>query len=176
MRKTAILISLSFLFTSCTNQNQPTTQATNSNLSVQRSNDSLVVSSHSTERSATPVSPMSPSSSSSQAGNSPMAKAIDVSEMTANIEKSEKAYKANSNDPKAKSELADAYFARAFSLTEASQYRAALGHYRKGLKLNPNAKEAKSMHDRIISIFQSINREPPKEGEEPPPMPFDKKA
>jgi hypothetical protein len=28
------------------------------------------------------------------------------------------------------------------------------------------------MHDQIISIFASIKREPPKEGEEPAPMPF----
>jgi hypothetical protein len=59
-------------------------------------------------------------------------------------------------------------------LTDAAQYRAALGDFRKGLKLNPNDTKAKAMHDRIISIFASIGREPPKEGEEPAPMPFNK--
>lgn len=103
-----------------------------------------------------------------------MAKAIDVTEMTADIEKAEKAYKAKTSDEKTKNALAETYFVRAFALTEAAQYRAALGDFRKGLKLNPSAKEAKEMHDRIISIFQSINREPPKEGEEPLPLPFKK--
>ncbi len=98
-----------------------------------------------------------------------MARAVDVSQMTADIEKAEKEYKQN---PKVKGALAQAYFGRAFALTEAAQYRAALGDFRKGLKLNPNDEDAKAMHDQIISIFKSINREPPKEGEEPTPLPL----
>lgn len=105
-----------------------------------------------------------------------MERPIDVNETTANIEKAEKAYKAKSGDAKLRDALAETYFQRAFALTEAAQYRAALGDFRKGLKLNPNAEEAKKMHDRILEIFKSINREPPKEGEEPAPLPFDKKA
>lgn len=104
-----------------------------------------------------------------------MAKAIDVSQMTAAIEKADKEAKAKPNDAKAKNALAEAYFVRAFALTEAAQYRSALGDFRKGLKLNPNNEDAKQMHDQIISIFQSIGREPPKEGEEPPPMPIEGK-
>ena len=99
-----------------------------------------------------------------------MARAIDVSEMTAKIEKADKELKAKPADAKTKENLAAAYFERAFALTEAAQYRAALGDFRKGLKLNPNNKEAKDMHDQIIGIFKSIGREPPKEGEEPPPL------
>ena len=102
-----------------------------------------------------------------------MAKAIDVEEMTADIEKAEKAYKQN---PKAKEDLAKAYFVRATALTGAAQYRAALGDYRKGLKLNPSDEEARKMHDQILSIFKSIGREPPKEGEEPKPLPFKKES
>ncbi len=103
-----------------------------------------------------------------------MAKSIDVAEMTAEIEKSEKAFKQNPKDEKAKDALAQSYFERAFALTDAAQYRAALGDFRKGLKLSPNDQEAKNMHDEILRIFASINREPPKEGEEPKPMPFEK--
>lgn len=103
-----------------------------------------------------------------------MAKAIDVSQMTAAIEKADKTLKSKPNDAKARNELAEAYFARAFALTEAAQYRSALGDFRKGLKLNPGNADARQMHDQIISIFQSINREPPKEGEEPPPLPVSK--
>ncbi|MEJ7701898.1 MAG: hypothetical protein WKF71_19980 [Pyrinomonadaceae bacterium] len=68
--------------------------------------------------------------------------------------------------------MAKALFVRAFALTEAAQYRAALGDFRKGLKLSPNDQAAQKMHDEIIRIFESINREPPKEGEEPKPLPF----
>ena len=183
MNKIIVSFALCFAgfgFSACAAQNatQVSTSSSNANIVVQQSNDSAVVSSHSTARNGAPPlnSVNSASPPSSAAGNSPMAKAIDVSEMTAAIEKAEKGYKGKQNDSKAKDALAEAYFVRAFALTEAAQYRAALGDFRKGLKLNPNAKEAKEMHDRIIEIFQSINRQPPKEGEEPPPLPFEKKA
>jgi tetratricopeptide (TPR) repeat protein len=186
MKKTAILIVLSLAVAGCNNSAQtatdappPATQQSNANLTAQRTGNMMTVSSHS-EKSPTPASaPRAansavPSSSSSSAGNSPMAKGIDVTEMTAAIEKAEKAYKAKADDEKAKNALAEAYFVRAFALTEAAQYRAALGDFRKGLKLNAEAPEARKMHDQIISIFQSINRDPPKEGEEPAPIPFKK--
>jgi tetratricopeptide (TPR) repeat protein len=105
-------------------------------------------------------------------GNSPMARAIDVTAMNADIQKAEKKFEKEPKDAQAKKDLAHAYFVRAFALTEAAQYRAALGDFRKGLKLDPDDEDAKNMHDQIISIFKSIEREPPKEGEEPPPMPF----
>ncbi len=185
MSKTIVSFGLCFTacgFLACAAQNSTQVStpplASNANVAVQKTNDSAAISSHSTARSgATPaVNSVNPASSPSSAGNSPMAKAIDVMEMTASIEKAEKVFKGKPNDSKAKDTLAEAYFVRAFALTEAAQYRAALGDFRKGLKLNPNAAEAKEMHDRIISIFQSINREPPQEGKEPPPLPFDKKS
>ena len=104
-----------------------------------------------------------------------MQKGVDVSEMTAAIEKAEKEFKAKPADPKAKEDLATAYFKRAFELTSAAQYSAALGDFRKGLKLNPNDKEAKDMHDQIVSIYESMGREAPKEGEEKAPMAIEKK-
>jgi tetratricopeptide (TPR) repeat protein len=182
MKKTSILIFLSLVAAGCTSsattpQQQTTTvsQTTNTNQTIQRSNDSTVISSHSTpKKNSEEGQTNSGGSSASSSGGSPMSKAIDVSEMTAGIEKADKEYKSKPNDAAAKDALAKAHFIRAFALTEAAQYRAALGDFRKGLKLNPNDKQAKDMHDRIISIFQSINREPPKEGEEPPPMPFTK--
>jgi tetratricopeptide (TPR) repeat protein len=131
---------------------------------VSNNSNNLVVSSHSNEP---PASNPSTDQSSSQ---SPMSKPVDVSEMTAKIEKAEKEHKAKPDDEKLKKNLAGAYFERAFALTKAAQYRSALGDFRKGLKLNPDDKEAQSMHDQIIDIFKSMNREPPKEGEEPPPV------
>jgi hypothetical protein len=177
MKKTSILIFLSLAIAGCNNsattqQNTTnTTTVTQSNTSNSKSDDSLTVSSHSQKStSQTPTS----SGNSSAGGASPMQRGVDVSEMTADIEKAEKEFKAKPTDEKAKSDLAEAYFKRAFVLTDAAQYRAALGDFRKGLKLKPDAKEAKDMHDQIIDIFKSIGREPPKEGEEPAPMPINK--
>lgn len=149
----------------------------NVNLTVRRSNETSVIG-HSADKQVLPNANQTNSTNSvgSQTENSPMAKAIDVSEMTAGIENAEKASKAKANDPKLKDVLAEAYFARAFALTEAAQYRAALGDFRKGLKLKPNAEEAKKMHDQIIDIFKSIGREPPKEGAEPTPLAFEKNS
>ncbi len=127
--------------------------------------DDLIASSHSQDTNKTDIT--------SKNTESPMARPIDVSELTAEIEKAKKEYEKNPKSQKAKEKLADAYFKRAFALTEAAQYRAALGDFRKGLKLKKD-EDAQKMHDRILQIFASLNRQPPKEGEEPPPMPFNK--
>ena len=99
---------------------------------------------------------------------------FDTAKFDADIAAADKNFKAKPTDATAKKALADAYAARAFELTNAAQYRSALGDFRKCLKLDPTNEEAKGMHDQIIQIFQSLNREPPKEGEEPPPLPFKK--
>lgn len=174
MRKKIILIFLGAGLLGCSNQTQSVNQTANTNISAQRSSNQLTGSSHRADKSATPNSANSAPANRSSSGGSPMGRPIDVSEMNAKIEEAEKNYKAKANDVKAKEELARAYFIRAFALTEAAQYRAALGDFRKGLKLKPDDEKAKQMHDQIIDIFKSIGREPPKEGEEPPPMPFNK--
>ncbi len=165
------LMSLSFLALAVGGCQSTMQQNINTNATVQKPNNSEIVSSHSVsgENLKPPVA-----ANNSSGESSPMAKPVDVSEMTADIEKAEKIYKENPKDEKAKESLSKAYFTRAFALTEAAQYRTALGDLRKGLKLNPNAREAKNMHDEILRIFKSINREPPKEGEEPAPMPIKK--
>lgn len=174
MKKIIILSFLALVSIGCNSTAQQPQPTANTNSAVQVSNQTLnksaIVSSHSSDAETVRLPQ---SNKSSQGESSPMAKPIDVAEMTANIEKAEKEYKKN---PKAKDELAKAYFERAIALTGAAQYRAALGDYRKGLKLNPNDEDARKMHDQIISIFKQINREPPKEGEEPKPLPFDKKT
>jgi tetratricopeptide (TPR) repeat protein len=177
MKKIAVLSLSALVFAGCSQPAQPTTNInTNStNAVVRTSNDTSVVSSHGSTPSAPPANsngkPPAPPS-----GNSPMAKAIDVSKFNQDIEKAEKEFKAKPSDAKAKEALAQAYFARAFALNGAAQYRSALGDFRKSLKLDPNNQDARAMHDQIITIFKSLDREPPKEGEEPPPMPFEKEA
>jgi hypothetical protein len=187
MKKTTALFFLSFLLIGCGNQpaqqtanrnTQPAQAANTNSAGAQRSSESLTVSSHSSEKSSVPSATAgntTSSGSTSSSSNSPMSRGVDVTEMSAAIEKAEKAYKTKPDDAKLKDELAEAYFKRAFALTDAAQYRAALGDFRKGLKLKPEAQEAKAMHDQIVDIFRSIGREPPKEGEEPPPMPIEKK-
>ena len=175
------ILSLSFLAlisigcNSAAQQEVRESPTANANVSGQKQKDWATVSSHSFEmpkpENTKPAQPDKASSGES----SPMAKAIDVEEMTVEIERAEKVFQKNQRDEKAKDALAKAYFVRAFALTEAAQYRAALGDFRKGLKLNPNDEEAKKMHDEILRIFASINREPPREGEEPKPLPFEKK-
>ncbi|HEX8368972.1 MAG TPA: hypothetical protein VF604_10565 [Pyrinomonadaceae bacterium] len=175
MKKALVAGFLAFGLAACGNSaqvaQQQTPNANNPNVSTGQNANSLVTSSHSSNKTESANNAL-PNGAPKTQTESPMAKAIDVSEFTTNIEKAEKDYKAKQTGAKAKEALAEAYFTRAFALTEAAQYRAALGDFRKGLKLNPDNKDARAMHDRILSIFQSINREPPKEGEEPPPMPF----
>lgn len=180
MKKIAILsfgiLGISGLIGCNNNSTQPA--APNSNTAVVVNNNRMeTVTAHSTEKSMPPMSSNAAGAANKPASGStesPMARAIDVSAQTAKIEKAEKDYKAKADDAKAKENLASAYFERAFLLTEAAQYRAALGDFRKGLKLNPNDTGAKAMHDQIIGIFKSIPREPPREGEEPAPLPFNK--
>jgi len=166
MKKNLSLIFTALFLIGCQNAAQQTL-TTNTNTATVKADNSAIVSSHSTD--ATTTSP--PSANRTGSTESPMAKPVDVAEMTADIERAEKAYEQNSKDAKTKSELAKAYFVRATALTGAAQYRAALGDYRKGLKLDPNDEAARKMHAQILSIFKSIGREPPKEGEEPKPLP-----
>lgn len=103
---------------------------------------------------------------------------IDTAKFDGVIAEAEKNLKSKPNDAAAKNALADAYFDRALALTDSSarQYAAALGDYRRALELNPTHEQAKEWHDRIVSIFRGLGKEPPKEGEEPPPLPFKKTA
>jgi hypothetical protein len=49
---------------------------------------------------------------------------------------------------------------------------AALGDYRRALKYDPENSDAKEWIDKIIMIYDSMNKESPPEGQEPPPLPF----
>jgi tetratricopeptide (TPR) repeat protein len=99
---------------------------------------------------------------------------IDTSEMDNAIADAEKNVKAKPGDEAARKALGDAYFKRASALTDARQYAAALGDYRRALKNDPSNSEAKDWIAQIISIYDSMNKQYPPEGEEPPPLPFRK--
>jgi tetratricopeptide (TPR) repeat protein len=98
--------------------------------------------------------------------------AIDTKKFDAAIAAAEVAYKKTPNDEKAKTALAEAYLERANALTGARQYASALGDYRRALKYDPSNEEAKEWIGQIVNIYDSINRAYPKEGEEPPPLPY----
>lgn len=175
------ILALILFIAACSSAPQQA-QTSNANSAVVTRTDAnspVIASSHGTAQTA-PTPPSNNDTGKSTSSSAPMmsgnARAIDTSEFDAEIAKAEKEYKRRSKDEKAKNDLADTYAKRAFALTEAAQYRAALGDFRKSLKLNPDNEEAKRMHDEIIRIFTSLNREPPKEGEEPPPLPFKKGA
>lgn len=97
---------------------------------------------------------------------------IDTSKFDADIKKAEDKFNKNKTDNAAKMSLAQAYLDRADALTEAAQYASALGDYRRVLKLTPDNEDAARSSNEIIRIYLSLKREPPKEGEEPPPLPY----
>jgi tetratricopeptide (TPR) repeat protein len=66
--------------------------------------------------------------------------------------------------------VGEAYFKRAEALKDARQYASALGDYRRALKYDPSNADAQKWIDQIIMIYDSLGRESPKEGEEPPPL------
>jgi len=99
---------------------------------------------------------------------------IDTAKFDGTIAEAEKAAHAKPTDEAAKKTLAEAYFDRGFALTEARQYASALGDYRRALKNNPSHEEAKKWMEQIINIYAMLKKDYPKEGEEPPALPFKK--
>lgn len=99
---------------------------------------------------------------------------IDVTSFNSEIADAEKKLKSSPNDDAVKKNLSQAYTKRGIALTEARQYASAIGDYRKALKYNADNEEAKKWIATITSIYNSINREVPKEGEEPEPLEFKK--
>lgn len=167
MKKVTILGFLVLISIGCGNSAQPV------GVSPQSSNNSLTVTSHSSNApNANPtIVPKSETKTKwTQSGNP-----IDTGEFDKEIAAAEKIFKAKPKEEAAKKSLAEAYVKRGVALTEARQYASALGDYRRTLKLDPNDEEAKNGMNQIIGIYESLNREYPKEGEEPAPLPFTKK-
>ncbi|HUF02662.1 MAG TPA: tetratricopeptide repeat protein [Aridibacter sp.] len=97
---------------------------------------------------------------------------IDTASFDAEIASAKKALDASPNSDSAKKTLSEAYTKRGVALTQARQYAAALGDYRKAVKLDPSNQTAKTWIDQIIVIYSGMNKEYPKEGEEPEPLPY----
>ena len=171
MKKLVILTVLTLFSIACGS----TSQTTNTNISIDDASNSQFVSSHSqtadnTTTQNTQIVPKSETKTMWTQSGTP----IDVKEYDAKVVKAEKDFKSKPKDEAAKKNLSEAYTARAVALTKARQYASALGDYRRALKYDSANEEAKSGRDVILSIYKSMNREFPPEGEEPPPLPFGK--
>ena len=166
--KVFLMFFLAILSLSCTKSAPPVANTTKPINVAQQTNEAQTMLAHSGE-SGTPK-PANPDGKRAPSGDP-----IDTAKFDENIAKAEKSMKAKP-DAASKSILAEAYFARGFALTEARQYASALGDYRRALKLEPNHEESKKWADQILGIYQMLKKDAPKEGEEPPPLPFKKQA
>lgn len=96
---------------------------------------------------------------------------IDTSKYDAEIKRLEKQAEMRPGD-EARLALAKAHLARGNALTQAKQYRAALGDYRRALRYDPDNEEARQWAATITGILQQMGREVPTEGNEPAPLPL----
>ncbi len=166
------LIFLAAVFVAACNSAPPVAMNANSTATIAKTEHAAnfeSVAAHTTENKNPTMGKTDGKQSSSALGDP-----IDVTEFNAAIKSATKNEAAKPKDPDAKKKLGDAYFARGFALTQARQYAAALGDYRRTLKYDPDNDEAKTWIDQIESIYKMLKKEAPKEGEEPEPLPFKK--
>ncbi|HSK71506.1 MAG TPA: tetratricopeptide repeat protein [Pyrinomonadaceae bacterium] len=173
MKKIIAISLFSLAFISCS-QSQPQPVANTAVSNVTTPSNTMTVTAHSGDPKMGQTPPAAKSEGKTkwtQSGDP-----IDTKEFDAEIAKTEKELNSKPNDEAAKKALAEAYYKRGFALTEARQYASALGDYRRALKLDPNNEGAKKWIGQIIGIYDSLNKDYPKEGEEPPPLPFKEKT
>ena len=152
----------------------PPVQNANTAAVPPRNERSEMVIAHTAENQKPPMQDANVSATGTKTKWSQSGEPVDTKEFDANIVQAVKAMKAKPADATAKKTLGDAYFKRAVALTEARQYASALGDYRRALKNDPTNTEAKDWIDKILMIYDSMNKEAPKEGDEPPPFPYKK--
>src|SRR4051794_12133044 len=165
MKNLAILIGGLFL-AACNNAPQPIAKV-NAAPSPQSTEKTQTVIAHTTENQTAPVANSGTRSKWTQSGDP-----IDTKALDADIASAEKTFKSKPNDDAAKKALGEAYYKRAVALTDARQYASALGDYRRTLKYDPDNEQAKTWVDQIISIYDSMGRESPPEGQEPPALSY----
>lgn len=172
MRNLLILGLFGIALTGCASRPPQVVQNSNTN-TPQRSEKLQTVAGHTTENENPPMDKSTQAADPgtktkwSQSGNP-----IDTKEFDAHIAQAEKNLKLKPKESSAKTNLSQAYYERGMALTDARQYASALGDFRRAIKYDPANEDAKGWIDQIITIYNSINKEFPKEGEEPPPLPF----
>ncbi len=131
---------------------------------------------HTTEGNQPPIPVPTPPADGSHTKWTQGGNPIDTAEFDAAIEQANAVLKSNPQEAKAKTAAAQAYFERGFALTEARQYAAALGDYRKALKLDPSHEESQKWIKQIVGIYEMMKKDYPPDGEEPPALPFKKES
>jgi tetratricopeptide (TPR) repeat protein len=168
MKKYLVILSLCIISVGCNNAAKPVAQ--NGNAVTSGSPDrSQTAIAHSSENQTPPPGNTGTTSHWKQSGDP-----IDTKTYDAAIASAEVAFKKKSDDAAVKKTLAEAYYKRGVALTDARQYASALGDYRRTVKYDPSNADAKGWIDKIIAIYDSMGREYPKEGEEPPPLSLEK--
>ena len=168
---TTILICCGIFLAACNNASQPVSSGNNTAV-PQKSEKTETVIAHTTENQTAPMGNTGSAASSGKTKWTQSGDPIDTKQMDADIAKAESAVKSNPNDSEAKKSLSEAYYKRAVALTDARQYASALGDYRRTLKYDPDNAQAKNWVEQIVSIYDSMGRESPPEGQEPPPLPY----
>ena len=156
---------------SCNSAPTQTTQNTNAAVEPQRAEKLQTTTAHTTENQPQKI----PNSTDPAGGNSKWSQSgnpIDTAKFDGVIAAAEKTVAAQPTDENAKKILSQAYYDRGFALTGARQYASALGDYRRALKYDPTNEEAQNWIDQIISIYGMLKKDYPKEGEEPPALPW----
>lgn len=166
-----IIIAISLLASfGCSNSAGPVSQNTNRATVTSTPDKSQTAIAHSSENQTPPPSAPTGGKSKWTASGDP----IDTAPLDSAITSAEKVVSGKPADTAAKKALGEAFYKRAVALTEARQYASALGDYRRAVKNDPANKEAKDWIEKIIMIYDGLGKESPKEGEEPPPLPFTK--
>lgn len=95
---------------------------------------------------------------------------VETPELDAKIQKAEAKAKAAGAGDADKKAAAAAYFERADFYRDQGMpalYKFALADYRRGLRYDPSAREARGRMDEIVQIYQSMGRPVPELGSEP---------
>ena len=169
MKKALYSLAAAAFLTACNSSPTPVVNTNASTSTAQRSERTETVTAHSTENQ------MATGANSNANGRTKWTQSgdpIDTKAFDTAIASAEKTVKAKPDDKAAKTPLAEAYMKRATALTGARQYAAALGDYRRALKYDPDNDTAKEWVNQIVGIYDSMNREAPPEGQEPPPLPY----
>ena len=165
--KNAFLLAVATLAMACDGSPKPVVNTNASANSAQQSERTETVTAHTTENATPPIPSNTGRTKWTQSGDP-----IDTNAFDSAIASAEKTVKAKPDDKAAKDALVEAYLVRATALVGARQYAAALGDYRRVLKYDPENDTANEWVNQIVGIYNGMNREPPPEGQEPPPLPF----
>ena len=171
--KIFIIIVIATFLSACSNSGAQPISTANTNAPAPRGERPQTLTAHSTENLPATPDPVSGSTPEPKKGSGD-GEPIDMTKYNAAISKAGVAIKGGATDPASKKALAQAYFERGLALTEAKQYASALGDYRRAIKFDPTHADAKKWVDQLVNIYKSLNKEAPKEGEEPLPLPYDK--